>query len=225
MAGNIKDCEKMKKIIKITAYGTYPYFVHAAYDKHGNVIRYFLLKYMHDAAAIDADKVKQVMAIAKAEAKSMGLDGIKASSIPYKEQNRHRNKCHTIEDETSKMNNGVCMEDRWIVAQTETNEFGDGWAWFAATPFSGPDGLDRAKAYLEHVVRDEWQTQVIGPDNNLVLLADHKGFVSPKGSIKMSDTYYSDDGTEAWDGENQGSGYFRKICILKLGADGERVYL
>jgi len=87
----------MKKIIKITAYGTYPYFVHAAYDKQGNVIRYFLLKYMHDAAAIDSDKVKQVMAIAKAEARSKGLDGIKASSIPYKEQHKHRNKCHTIE--------------------------------------------------------------------------------------------------------------------------------
>lgn len=111
--------------------------------------------------------------------------------------------------------------DGWLVLQAETDQTGNGWLWIAATPFSGDDGLEKAKAYLEHVVRDEWQTQFLDGDE-LKKLADHKGVVWPLGSIRHSDIYYSDDGMEAWDSENCGQGFARRITIVKM-KEGERV--
>jgi len=111
----------------------------------------------------------------------------------------------------------------WMVLQCETDQMGNGWLWMAATQFSGSGSLDKAKAFLRHVIRDEWQTMIPNKDNELVPLADYPGAVSPGDSVKHSDTYYSEDGMEAWDGENSGQGYARKIRIVKAGKKGERV--
>ena len=78
----------MKKVIKVTSYGNRPMFVHAAYDRSGNVIRYFLLNYLHGAAPIDPEDVKDVMKIAKAEAIDRGFDGVHATTIEYKPKNK-----------------------------------------------------------------------------------------------------------------------------------------
>ena len=48
----------MKKVIKVTVLGKHPMYVHAAYDRSGNVIRYFLLNWLHGAAPIDPEDVK-----------------------------------------------------------------------------------------------------------------------------------------------------------------------
>lgn len=74
----------MKKVIKVTFYGNHPMYVHAAYDRSGNVIRYFLLNWLHGAAPIDPEDVKDVMKIVKAEAIDRGFDGVHASSFEYK---------------------------------------------------------------------------------------------------------------------------------------------
>jgi len=74
----------MKKVIKVTSYGRYPMYVHAAYDRSGNVIRYFLLNYLHGAAPIDPEDVKDVMKIAKAEALDRGFGDVHASTMEYK---------------------------------------------------------------------------------------------------------------------------------------------
>jgi hypothetical protein len=74
----------MKKVIKVTSYGNRPMFVHAAYDREGKVIRYFLLNYLHGAAPIDPEDVKDVMKIAKAEAIDRGFDEVHASTMEYK---------------------------------------------------------------------------------------------------------------------------------------------
>ena len=78
----------MKKVIKVSSYGHYPMYVHAAYDREGKVIRYFLLNYLHGAAPIDQEDVKDVMKIAKAEAIDRGFDGVHASTMEYKPKNR-----------------------------------------------------------------------------------------------------------------------------------------
>lgn len=78
----------MKKVIKITAYGHYPMYVHAAYDREGKVIRYFLLNWLHGAAPIDPEDVKDVMKIAKAEAIDRGFDGVHATTFEYKPKNK-----------------------------------------------------------------------------------------------------------------------------------------
>ena len=111
----------------------------------------------------------------------------------------------------------------WLVLQAETDEMGSGWLWMGATLFSGNGSLNKAKAFLKHVIRDEWKTEIPDKDYNLVPLADYPGAVSPGDSVKHSDTYYSEDGMEAWDGENSGQGYARKIRIVKAGKKGERV--
>ena len=74
----------MKKVIKVTVLGKHPMYVHAAYDRSGNVIRYFLLNWLHGAAPIDPEDVKDVMKIAKAEAIDRGFDGVHASTMEYK---------------------------------------------------------------------------------------------------------------------------------------------
>lgn len=111
----------------------------------------------------------------------------------------------------------------WLVLQAETDQTGNGWLWMGATLFSGSGSLNKAKAFLEHVIRDEWQTMIPNNDNELVPLADYPGAVGPGDSVKHSDTYYAHDRMEAWDGENSGQGYARKICIVKAGKKGERV--
>ena len=78
----------MKKVIKVTSYGNRPMFVHAAYDREGKVIRYFLLNYLHGAAPIDPEDVKDVMKIAKAEAIDRGFDGVHATTFEYKPKNK-----------------------------------------------------------------------------------------------------------------------------------------
>ena len=78
----------MKKVIKVTCYGHYPMYVHAAYDREGKVIRYFLLNWLHDAAPIDPEDVKDVMKIAKAEAIDRGFDGVHATTFEYKPKNK-----------------------------------------------------------------------------------------------------------------------------------------
>ena len=74
----------MKKVIKVTVLGKHPMYVHAAHDRPGNVIRYFLLNWLHGASPIDPEDVKDVMKIAKAEAIDRGFDGVHASSFEYK---------------------------------------------------------------------------------------------------------------------------------------------
>jgi hypothetical protein len=74
----------MKKIIKITSYGNYPQYVHAAYDKERNVVCYFLLDRIRTAAPIDLEDVKRVMGIAKAQAFANGLHDVHARAIDYK---------------------------------------------------------------------------------------------------------------------------------------------
>ena len=74
----------MKKIIKIESYGNYPMYVHAAYNREGKVIAYFLLNRLRGAAPIDPEDVKSVMKIAKAEALDRGLTGVHASTMIYK---------------------------------------------------------------------------------------------------------------------------------------------
>lgn len=78
----------MEKVIKVTSYGNRPMYVHAAYDRSGNVIRYFLLNYLHGAAPIKTEDVKGVMKIAKAEAIARGFDGVHATTIEYKPKNK-----------------------------------------------------------------------------------------------------------------------------------------
>ena len=112
----------------------------------------------------------------------------------------------------------------WVVLQAQTDGDGDGWLWIAATPFLGEGSLERAKEFLEHVVRDEWGTEFPGEGDQLLKLADHKGVVYPEGSsISGSDMYYDEDGMEAWESGDQGNGYARKICIVKMGEEGERI--
>lgn len=74
----------MKKIIKITSYGKYTQYVHAAYSKDGKVIRYFLLSRIRTAAPIDPKDVKRVMAIAKAQAVAKGMEEVHARAIDYR---------------------------------------------------------------------------------------------------------------------------------------------
>ena len=74
----------MKKLIQITSYGNYPYYVHAAYSKDGNVVSYFLLKRIRTAAPIDPKDVKRVMGIAKAQALANGMKEVHAKAIDYK---------------------------------------------------------------------------------------------------------------------------------------------
>ena len=74
----------MKKIIKITSYGNYPQYVHAAYNKDGKVISYFLLGRIRTAAPLDPKDVKRVMAIAKAQAFANGKKDVHARAIEYK---------------------------------------------------------------------------------------------------------------------------------------------
>ena len=74
----------MKKIIEITSYGNYPQYVHAAYNKDGKVISYFLLGRIRTAAPIDPTDVKRVMAIAKAQASANGMKDVHARAIDYK---------------------------------------------------------------------------------------------------------------------------------------------
>ena len=74
----------MKKVIKVTSYGRYPMYVHAAYDRSGKVIRYFLLNRIRTAAPIDPEDVKNVMKIAKTEAIDRGFEDVHASAIDYK---------------------------------------------------------------------------------------------------------------------------------------------
>ena len=78
----------MKKVIKVTSYGHYPMYVHAAYDREGKVIRYFLLNYLHGAAPIDPEDVKNVMKIAKAEAIDRGFEDVHATTFEYKPKNK-----------------------------------------------------------------------------------------------------------------------------------------
>ena len=78
----------MKKVIKVTSYGRYPMYVHAAKDREGKVIRYFLLNWLHGAAPIDPEDVKNVMKIAKAEAIARGFEDVHASTMEYKPKNR-----------------------------------------------------------------------------------------------------------------------------------------
>lgn len=80
--------KSMKKVIKITSNGRYPMYVHAAYDRSGNVIRYFLLNYLHGVAPIDPEDVRDVIKIAKAEALNRGFDDVHASTIDYKPKSR-----------------------------------------------------------------------------------------------------------------------------------------
>ena len=79
----------MKKLIKITSYGNYPYYVHAAYSKDGSVVSYFLLKRIRTAAPIDPQDVKRVMGIAKAEALANGMKaaGSAASVLKQRDSN------------------------------------------------------------------------------------------------------------------------------------------
>ena len=74
----------MKKIIMITSYGNYPQGVHAAYDKDGKVVSYFLLNRIRTAAPIDPKDVKRVMAIAKAQALANGMKDVHARAIDYR---------------------------------------------------------------------------------------------------------------------------------------------
>lgn len=74
----------MKKLIKVTSYGNYPQYVHAAYNKDGKVISYFLLGRIRTAAPIDPTDVKRVMAIAKAQASANGMKDVHARAIDYK---------------------------------------------------------------------------------------------------------------------------------------------
>ena len=74
----------MKKVIKVTSYGRYPMYVHAAYNKDGKVISYFLLGRIRTAAPIDPTDVKRVMAIAKAQAFANGMKDVHARAIDYK---------------------------------------------------------------------------------------------------------------------------------------------
>ena len=74
----------MKKIIKITSYGNYPQYVHAAYNKDGKVTGYFLLGRIRTAAPIDPKDVKHVMAIAKAQALDRNMKDVHAMAIDYK---------------------------------------------------------------------------------------------------------------------------------------------
>lgn len=74
----------MKKVIKVTSYGNYPQYVHAAYNKDGKVISYFLLGRIRTAAPIDPKDVKRVMAIAKAQASANGMKDVHARAIEYK---------------------------------------------------------------------------------------------------------------------------------------------
>lgn len=74
----------MKKIIKITSYGRYPMYVHAAYGKDGKVVSYFLLGRIRTAAPIDPKDVKRVMAIAKAQAIANEMKDVHARAIEYK---------------------------------------------------------------------------------------------------------------------------------------------
>lgn len=73
-----------KKIIEVISYGNYPHCVHAAYDKDGNVVRYFLLGRTRTAAPIDPKDVKRVMAIAKEQALTNGMKDVHVRSIDYK---------------------------------------------------------------------------------------------------------------------------------------------
>ena len=112
-------------------------------------------------------------------------------------------------------------KEQWAVLQCETG-YGDGNgdAWCGCTLF---DGKDKALAYINHVIRDEWTTTITIPTEEDEFheekLADHKGYCSPDGSIKWSDVYYAADGSEAWYWRG---GIIKKIGLAKVKPNGER---
>ena len=108
------------------------------------------------------------------------------------------------------------MEKTYLVLQSEKSE-DNGGVWTAVTPFYD---IEKAKSFVEHVIRDEWQT-VVPYIHGSPLLADMKGFHCPSdGTIKHSEYYYSADGDEAWVNvyENE-----KTIKILIVGKEGERL--
>lgn len=112
------------------------------------------------------------------------------------------------------------MEANWLVLQSETSdEYGP--QWIAATPFVS---FDDAKAYLKHVLNDEWEHVVLeaNDDPNDIKesrLGDHPGYKYPdSSSIKHSFVYFDPDGTEAWDMMRT----CKKIKIVQLNKEGER---
>ena len=63
-------------------------FMRHMIGREGKVIRYFLLNYLHGAAPIDPEDVKNVMKIAKAEAIDRGFEDVHATTFEYKPKNK-----------------------------------------------------------------------------------------------------------------------------------------
>ena len=108
----------------------------------------------------------------------------------------------------------------WLVLQSERWE-DDGGLWVAATPFFD---LDDAKAFLKHVIDDEWGPMKLEYPDGItrdVRLGDNPGYKYPESSsIKHSLVYFDDEGMEAWDmiGATE-----KKVKIVKSRKEGERV--
>lgn len=109
------------------------------------------------------------------------------------------------------------MEPVFLVLQAETCE-DEGGLWTAATPFKTSD---EAIKFVEHVIRDEWHVMT-DVDSEPKPLADRRGYKYPEdSSIKRSQVYYDEDGTEAW--ATLDSGGAMRIKIVKMEEEGKRV--
>lgn len=116
------------------------------------------------------------------------------------------------------------QKEQWAVLQCETG-YGDGNGDASAfcTLF---DDKDVALKFINDVIRNEWSTTVTIPTEEDEFheeqLADHKGYCSPGDSIKWSDVYYAEDGSEAW---YQRDGIIKKIGLVEVKTKGERFYI
>ena len=109
--------------------------------------------------------------------------------------------------------------EQWAVMQAEVYP-GEGCASGMWTGFTIFDTLEEAVARVEDIIRNEW-TSTIGTDkdNKDIMLADHRGYCWPEGSVKWSEVYYAEDGTEAW---QELGDQVKYIKVKKVEPKGER---
>ena len=119
----------MKKIIKITSYGRYPMYVHAAYHRDGSIVRYFLLNRLRNAAPIDPENVKEVMKLAKAEALDRGLKDVHASTIDYKPKKMREVRIRGDAMTYDQLNDDQKLQVKQDILEKRNEANGEGTSW------------------------------------------------------------------------------------------------
>lgn len=100
-----------------------------------------------------------------------------------------------------------------VIVEDGAGEFGGAWA--SVRLHASRAG---AVAELRHVVRDEWQAEVLDR-GEAKSLADAPGYRFPRDmSVKRCDTYMEDDFSRAW--YDCGGGCIRKVEVVEM-VDGK----